>query len=214
MTSSTVFNPTCSVCHKRMGDMSGEEFEAVVLAEGLGAKCFDCEPKADLECPEVLIPGEVGSVIVIDSQEFWVARNANYELRLRTISHTREHVRTLSCLSSSTNLHKSEIITNRNRELPYTVSDCPECEKPSLLHWDDGKRCGNCGYFESYSQEIVIPAWIVGPLGKKPAKMDDTATCYTCAELRELGAGQYCDYHSALLYELFKDSELGLGHAS
>lgn len=44
MATDYLFNPSCVKCGKPMGEMSEDEFIALVLVDGDAGECFDCAP--------------------------------------------------------------------------------------------------------------------------------------------------------------------------
>lgn len=207
------FNPTCSLCGKRMGEMSGDEFEALVIAEGLGAKCFDCQRHPEtIFCYPVAV-GMVGDTKIEDGIEFWLARSVDGLLRWRSQS-KQGNLRVASySLSSSTYLNTFPK-RNGNWEVGnVNNAKCPNCGIWEAEQWDDGLRCRSCGFQERQIEAVIPPGWVEAN-GQILPKRKSVDYCQDCEEKCELdGPGRYCAYHHALLVEQFEDGSLGYGNA-
>jgi len=208
-----VYDPTCSVCHRRMGEMSGEEFEALVMAEGLEARCFDCVPHKRSYVPGLLGFGLIGDVLFLGGQEFWANRNVNGELRWRSQSHAHVGTRARSCLSSSTYLNT--VLKSGSQETVFfsgTEAVCKCCGGTKLEKMAHGLFCRKCDVITPFD-EIILPTWIVRDAMGEAIADNLASECPDCNTLRLFNRGRYCDYHHAMLVEQHEDGSLGYGNA-
>lgn len=212
MTTDLTFNPCCSNCRRPMGEVSVDEFVAIVVGEGEFGLCFDCDPESADTVPGLFWQWREADEFIIDDAVFTVVLDDQYQIMIKTASHTHGCASARSCLSSSTYLHKS--YPNPVSETEYDVNDaiCPKCSKGEVVQFLEGGQCEKCGWQLQERESIVLPSWVVSyqafveGIGSHPATW-----CSGCENARKEGA-KYCGYHHALLIEQFEDGALGRTH--
>jgi len=212
MTTEYTIELFCDRCRKSQGMIDLDEYQIFSGEEGVINLCFDCDPDSASTVPWLFWWWQEGDVFVIGDEDFLVAERPDSESNMLWLTHARGHARALSGLSSSTYVHKSGIITNRNAENDGVTWGCPYCEDGVLWPEPDAKKCYACGYFEPIPQEIIISAWIVSSY-KQGARENLRGECPDCFESKQNG-GDFglCGYHKSLWDEIFEDNRLGGGY--
>jgi hypothetical protein len=212
MTSDFVFNPTCSACGNRMGNMTQDEFWAMVSSEGLFAVCFDCSPDEADKVPEIFWDWEEGDRFVLGGTEFEIIQEFPYYLKMDIVSHAHEHAPTLSCLSSSTKLNKTGKSDSQDTVF-FDLLQCTNCGKQAIRiveQFDEGPQKIKC-----YGECVCGNAWEVDCQTELVSKRDifrDAADCDDCRLDFSLHGNLYCDYHYSLLGNHYEDALLGFGN--
>jgi hypothetical protein len=204
----------CDGCHKVMAYLDYGEFVNFEEKGESAGLCFDCDPDSAATVPSLFWQWREGEVFVLGLATFEVWTLPGGASKLVDVTHTRVHVRTLSCLSSSTNLHKTPLQSSGTGQHIKTNATCPDCPGWELVECNRGLVCLNCDKVWVGTQEIVIPAWIVDSQDRSGFSGDEDVSCVDCRYYRVQGIGEYCDYHYSLLQETFEDDELRQGYAS
>lgn len=160
VTSVSLFNPLCAQCRSPMGEMSQDEFEALILWDGSVGKCFYCEPLGAQAKPEIFWNWLREDVFVIDGQKFFVTHDGqNLEAFGQSHAHERAPVRGLSSVT---------YLNRKSKEFPVLESltdyvDCPECKGQSWVDSDEWTHgCGTCNAFGGIP---ILARWVRFLLG-------------------------------------------------
>jgi len=203
----------CEACKKPMGRMSSEELYDYWEFKDNPGLCFDCDPKSDIEVPPVLLPSEVGQSVVVDGLTFWCNRNANFDLRWRTISQDHKSDEIPSCLSSSTNLN---IVLKKDSQDTVAFEEfeaCPECAFWAKSFSNGDVLCGRCDFLGAAMVDTLVGLGVLPPIDSLEDEIAQVGDCPDCMSSRLLGMGKYCIYHHALLIEQYGDGSLGWDNA-
>jgi hypothetical protein len=212
MTTELTIELFCDSCWRSQGLVSLDEFQMFGGEEGAINLCFDCEQSGASTVPGLFWQWQEGDVFVLGDVRLEVSGNTYPGKPLLRVTHARDHAHARSCLSSSTYLHKTAIKNGGEVQETDTHWPCSECHNGWLWPKENGWKCDRCSYFGPKIRKIVIPSWILEPARGNLSKIDTEPICYPCLYARDLGRGEYCDYHRALLIEQNEDGSLGWGN--
>lgn len=207
-----IFRPHCKICRKSLGEMTEDEFNFLMGPDCPDALCFDCDSSSGLTVPGFMVPAYVGNRMVIDGLEFWVNRNANFDLRWRCQTKGPELRVASYSLSSSTYLNILPKTDNQDTVFFDALQQVPGSEQLQdlALHFSSNRE--DCEKIRSLPDRDLVGDAIL-------AKSPPFTPCPDCEKIRGLpfrdtgnASGWYCEYHRALLVEQWEDGSLGYGH--
>jgi hypothetical protein len=156
----TLYNPLCSKCRKPMGEMTQDEFEALILLDGSVGKCFDCDTFEAGLYPELFWEITTGSIVVLGGERF--VYDCGFWKREKSIQ-SRAHVSARAPgLSSSTKVNRSQ----HNRMVlrdGLEIEICPNCKGLGYVEQFDVKYfCEGCDGLGSIVTAVFLPNWLLG----------------------------------------------------
>lgn len=213
---STVFSNTsltrklyCHSCLILMAEVTEEEYEAVMLAEGEYGECFLCDPDEACAVPGFFEDLEPGEVVGMGDMVFVACDTSPVTLVNTGFSHTRGNARAHAVYLVSTYLNTSSQNPRAYLDRVRDEMICVECGQGVSRRLKDGWHCDLCGWFEAQVSCLVLPDWIIKP-GEGFRAKPNSNDCPDCAAVRELREGSgLCDYHHTLLIEQYEDGSLG-----